>query len=120
MADILNGRKINTLGKIFSKEKIRKANIVNGTVVHIDNFGLIKIYGKIPNNLTIKQKVSIRTSRGHEFTAIFDNRMMNNPDNSWVLYPGSSLWGLPELGKVRANGAAELGIIEGDKIDFIF
>jgi predicted lysophospholipase L1 biosynthesis ABC-type transport system permease subunit len=42
---------------------------------------------------------------------------MSRDTGEWVIYPGSSL-GLPELGKVRENGARELNAKIGDIITF--
>ena len=34
---------------------------------------------------------------------IYAERMMDYSDGTWVLYNGSSLWGMPELGRVRKD-----------------
>ena len=50
-----------------------------------------------------------------KINAIYSKRMMNNETGEWVVYPGSS-FGLPELGKVRQDGAKELHARIGDII----
>lgn len=112
IAKIASGSKLSDLGKTFPESQILKLKIEDGTIVHIDNFGLIKFTG------------SVKASEGDIFEifvnninieAVYTKRMMDKPDNTWVIYDGSSL-GLFELGKVRANGAESLGLKEGDII----
>jgi S-adenosylmethionine hydrolase len=99
----------------FDVIKLANLNLEDGTIVHIDNFGLIKFLGKIPESKEgdkFKIKIGI-----NEFDAIYAKRMMNYETGDWVIYPGSSL-GLPEIGIVRDNGAQKLGVNIGDKVIF--
>ncbi len=67
-----------------------------------------------------------------ELKGVYSNRMMSHPDNSLIVYPGSSLLdeskvkkveeyrksGLIEIGLVRnLNSAKEIGIKIGDVIE---
>jgi S-adenosylmethionine hydrolase len=61
-----------------------------------------------------KLKIDIN---GKTLKAIYAKRMMSRETGEWVIYPGSS-FGLPELGKVRENGAKELNAKIGDIITF--
>jgi len=89
--------------------------IEDGTVVQIDNFGLMKIYGKAPQ-YEDEKKLRIYINGKESIEGIYTKRMMSHDDNVWALYPGSSL-DMLELGKVRCKtGANELGIKIGDKI----
>jgi S-adenosylmethionine hydrolase len=122
------------LGIPISENTIKKIMPKNGEVVHIDNFGLIKIWNRICDfDFLENDKVKLRVANANKtFEAIFSNRMMNFEDNTLVIYPGSSLLdksktddiedfrksGIIEIGLVRnKNSAKELGINLGDLIE---
>jgi len=113
VARLAAGKTFAELGNEFSIEKMRKLPLEDGTIVHIDNFGLMKFIGNI-SEFNEGEKLSVNVA-GKELDAIYSRRMMNNDDGTWVIYPGSSL-GLPELGKVRMNGAMEIRAKVGDRI----
>lgn len=120
IGDILRGASISDLGLSRDPSTFEKIEIPNGTIVHIDNFGLLKIKEE-PGwqerlQLSPGSRVVIETSAGDAVEARFAHRMMSCCDGQWVLYPGSSLYGLPELGRVRANGATELKCQLGDSL----
>ena len=115
-AKIAFGEDLKKIGKELPLEQITTSlvdTLMKDVVVHVDNFGLMKISNKI-ENLEIGAKYLIRINN-KEITAKYDLRMMSNETGEWILYKGSSL-GLLEIGKVRENGAVELGIHEGDKV----
>ncbi len=117
VASILNGKTLDTLGNKRSKEILADFKIPNGTVVHCDNFGLIKIKGEPLNNVDEGQRMRILINNKIEIEAIFSHQLKTHLDGTWVLFPGSSLYGLPELGKVRCPDSAEsLNVKEGDFI----
>lgn len=116
------------LNNMAKHEKLRKLelgrlkniNIKYGEVVHIDNFGLLKL--NIPTNdikkLKVKEgeKVKIVINGNKTMYATYLNRLMNGEDGSIVIYPGSSL-NMLEIGKVRdPNGLKKSGIKIGDEI----
>lgn len=109
------GVAFSELGNIFNESNLRKLDIEDGTVIHIDNFGLIKFKGELPE-YEEGQKLEV-TVGGTVLEAIFSSRMMSNDNGTWVIYKGSS-FGFPELGKVREDGALKLGVKVGDKISF--
>ncbi len=130
---LLSGISEKELGDEMIKKDVKIITPKKGEVVHIDNFGLIKIWAKI-NDFDFKEgdkvKIEIINSK-KTLKGIFSNRMMNHEDNSLVVYPGSSLLdksefkdieeyrksGLMEIGLVRnPNSAKELGINIGDII----
>lgn len=113
VAKIAMGTSLSKLGKVFPEEKILNLEIKNGTIVHVDNLGLIKFTGTLDAVDGDLFKVSVNNTT---IEAVYTKRMMSNPDGTWVLYPGSS-FGLPELGQVRADGAKILNVKEGDRID---
>ena len=119
VAKIAAGIPFEKFGKKFKEENLAKLDYSEGTVVHIDNFGLIKIVGgELP--YSEGQKFKIKINGKERITAIFSKRMMSNEDNEWVLYSGSSLNSMPELGKVRnKEGYKELGVEIGDKITWV-
>lgn len=115
VAQIAIGRKLNEIGKPFPIEKVLKLNLKEGTIVHIDNFGLMKFLGKLPP-ANESDKFIVRIN-GKTIEAVYAKRMMSCETGEWVIYPGSS-FGLPELGKVREDGAEELNAKIGDIITF--
>lgn len=105
----------DSLGHKFASEKLLPLDIKQGTIVHVDNFGLMKISAPL-RDWQEGQKVSL-LFKGKRIEAVFSKRMMSRDTGEWVIYPGSSL-GLPELGKVRENGAKVLGAVPGDILSF--
>jgi S-adenosylmethionine hydrolase len=101
------------MGKEANAKEIKKLNIPNNTILHIDNFGLCKIKSEVPN-LKEGSKITI-SIKGKKFNATFCKRMMSLQDNAYAIYPGSSL-NLPEFGIVRRNAAEILNLKIGDKI----
>ncbi len=107
------GEPLSSLGTQFPAENLLRLNISEGTVIHIDNFGLMKFIGPI-QACQEGDRLNVRI-RGHSFEAQWSKRMMSLETGTWSVYPGSSL-DLLELGKVRCNGASELGVCVGDQI----
>ena len=115
IAEIAKGTELSILGDVFPKEKVLKLDIPIGTIVHVDNFGLMKFAGDI-SYLTDGDKVLVNLNE-KSFEAVFTKRMMSKDTGVWAIYPGSS-FGLPELGCVRKNGASFFSAKEGDVISF--
>ncbi len=115
VAQVAMGKPLNKMGHPFDIGKVIKLDITEGTIVHIDNFGLMKFTGNL-TGLNEGDKLTI-TINGKALQAVYAKRMMSRETGEWVIYPGSS-FGLPELGKVRANGAEKLNAKIGDIITF--
>lgn len=115
IAKIAHGEDIKNLGTPITLDEITRLNIVDYTIVHIDNFGMMKFTGDFGD---IKEdtyyEVGINDTK---ITAVFCRRMMSKETGSWVIFPGSS-FGLFELGKVRENGAISIKAKIGDIIKF--
>lgn len=110
---IATGTPLRKLGTSISKEEIQRLDLPDGTIVHIDNFGLMKFAGSIPDpKEDDKYEITINDKK---FIAVYSKRMMDKDTGEWVLFPGSS-FGLPELGMVRENGAKLMGFKVGDVI----
>jgi S-adenosylmethionine hydrolase len=115
VAKMASGIPFEEYGKRLGKDELCDFSIKKGTVVHIDNFGLMKIKDDYPD-YPEETKVKIFVNGKESIEAMTSIRMMNHDTGTWVLYPGSSM-GLPELGKVRCtDGAKELDIRVGDII----
>jgi len=115
VAQIAMGKPLSEMGSPFDIKKVVKLDIPNGTIVHIDNFGLMKFVGDL-TGLKEGDKLKVCVN-GKTLQVVFAKRMMSRETGECVIYPGSSL-GLPELGKVRENGARELDAKIGDIITF--
>lgn len=110
------GVELGTLGKQFDKRNLLQLNIPEGTIVHVDNFGLMKFTGSLPE---LKEGSQLNINVGkRSISAVYTQRMMSRETGEWVLYPGSSL-GLPEIGKVRSNGAKEIGASVGEVVKIL-
>ena len=115
VAEIVSGKPLKDMGRPFDSEKIVTIDIAEGAIVHIDNFGLMKFTGELTGlneGDILEVHVNNQTLR-----AVYAKRMMGRETGEWVIYPGSS-FGLPELGKVRENGARELNAKIGDIVTF--
>lgn len=115
VAQIAMGKPLKEMGQQFNTEKVIKIDTPIGTIIHIDNFGLIKFISKL-TGLNEGDKLEINVNK-KILAAVYIKRMMSRETGEWVIYPGSSL-GLLELGKVRENGAKELNVKVGDIITF--
>lgn len=113
VARIASGVEFSKLGTPFSFGKLKKLDIFSGAVLHVDNFGLIKFNTFLPK-LNEGEKVSVKINN-HDISAVYSKRMMSRETGEWVIYTGSS-FGLAEFGKVRENGATEIGVKEGDMV----
>jgi len=115
VAQIAMGKLLKDMGHPFDVKRVVKINIAGGTIIHIDNFGLMKFTGELIG-LNEGDKLEV-TINGKILKAVYAERMMSRETGEWVIYPGSS-FGLPEFGKVRENGARKLNIKIGDIITF--
>lgn len=117
VAKIVSGIPFEQYGKRMNPEELCQLSIPEGSVVHIDNFGLMKIKSDFPN-YPDGTEIQIMKNQENCTRALISERMMNLETGTWALYPGSSL-GLPELGKVRCKGGAEeLNVKIGDIISW--
>lgn len=115
VAQIAKENSLKDMGCPFDTEKVVKIDIPEGTIVHIDNFGLMKFVGEL-TGLEEGDKLVVDVN-GKKLEAVYSKRMMSRETGEWVVYPGSSL-NLLELGKVRKNGAKELNVKIGNIITF--
>lgn len=116
-AKIIAGVSLDEIGIRKSKSFLKDYSIPHGTVVHIDNFGLMKIKAPKLEAFSEGDKLKVYVNGQYKITAIYSEKIKKQEDGTWVLFTGSSLYGLPELGRVRSqNSAKELDIIEGDII----
>jgi len=132
--NLLFGTREEELGNPIREIDILKKIPSQGEVLHIDNFGLIKIWARIKDfDFKEGDKIMIKSVNSNRiFEGIFSNRMMDQEDNALIVYPGSSFLdkskfdnieeyrksGLIEIGLVRnPNSAEELGINLGDIIE---
>ncbi len=113
---VASGGLLSLIGSKFDPSNLAKLDIQDGTILHIDNFGLMKFKGVVPQ-ANEGDRLTIEVA-GKTFSAVYAQRMMSRETGEWVVYPGSS-FGLPELGKVREDGAEELGVKVGDVIKIV-
>jgi len=116
IAQIALGQQLNFIGKKFDADNLMRLDIADGTIVHIDNFGLMKFAGVLPD-MNEGDKLTVNV-KGRSLSAVYAKRMMSRNTGEWVIYSGS-LFGLPEFGKVRQNGAKEIDAEVGDLVKII-
>lgn len=101
-------------GSAVPKEEIERLSIPDRTIIHIDNFGMMKFTGGMDNpQENDRFEVGINSET---FEAVYCRRMMSKDNGTWVFFPGSS-FGLYELGKVRQYGAQSIGAQIGDVVE---
>ena len=104
---------IEQLGNKFCLSRVRDVELIDGIILHIDNFGNIKFKHKFEDveNMT---RFMI-TLNGREYKVKYYERMMNGNDGELVVYKGSS-FGFSEIGVVRGNAADLLKPRVGDVV----
>lgn len=110
---IVAGVPLQQLGSPFPAERIRRVLPGDRQIVHIDNFGNAKFRMAAP--FKPGQPLKVGASNGWSVEAVSGHRMMEHPDGTWVVYPGSSL-DLYELGQVRGAGLRGAGVTIGDTL----
>lgn len=119
VAKLIAGTPLNELGDQVSQDFLSDFFIQDGTVVHCDNFGLMKIKHSTTDNLREGAAIKIFVNNECRVDGIFTDHWKTQKDGVWVLFPGSSLNAMPELGRVRSpDSAKELGVREGDIISW--
>lgn len=113
VAKIARGDNLENFGIPISPREIKRLEITNHTIVHIDNFGMMKFTGALEDPQ--ENDRYIVTVNKTKLETIYCRRMMSQDTGNWVLFPGSSL-DLYELGKVREYGAQSIGAKIGDVI----
>ena len=99
-----SGVPLQDIGEPFSPSRLCNFRIHDGTVVHIDNFGVAKIKG-CPPRLKEGTPITVYVNGTAAAEAVFTHDMKALRDGSVAYYPGSSLRGMPELGVVRKVGS---------------
>ncbi len=107
------GALLSELGEPVAPAEIVRLSIRPGTIVHIDNFGMMKFFGDFRYG-EVGDMYDVVINE-HTFSAVYEPRMMSRDTGEWVFFPGSS-YGLWELGQVRSLGARNLRIKVGDVI----
>lgn len=117
-AKVASGFPLKRLGLPFPANRITYPSLEKGMIVHIDNFGVAKIFKQAPK-LTEGTKIKVLINGKRKVEAVFTISMKNLPDRTWAIYPGSSLNNLLEFGLVRDNAARELSLAIGDTIEIV-
>ena len=99
----------------FSPDRLTRIDIANGTIVHVDNFGVAKIKMLLPSNLGESEKLQLAINGNDWLAVTFSHAMKNLPDGTWAIYKGSSM-GLAEIGCVRKLTTATSPFSIGDII----
>ena len=111
---LASGTNLKELGNPFDKDKIRHIKMEIGTVIHIDNFGNLKLYHKFDDKPKNGDKYII-TLNDEDIKVTYNERMMEKNDNEIIIYPGSS-FNFTEVGIVRGHFANLYNVKNGDVI----
>lgn len=98
----------------FSRDDIVTHEVRDGAVLHIDNYGNLKIF--ISDKSIFKRKNLNFVIKGTEHSAIFSYDFNIDEDGKTVFYQGSSLDGLLEIALIRDSFASKYNIEVGDMI----
>lgn len=109
---IASGIPISELGNPFDINKLRYVEKEIGTVMHIDNFGNLKLFHKFENEPQDGEKYEIEFN-DKKLETIYNTRMMARDDGELIIYPGSS-FGYTEIGTVRGDFAKEYDVKNGN------
>lgn len=109
------GVPLSELGEKIDPSSIVRLDLEPNTIVHIDNFGMMKFTGGVESTEPgTRYEVTIGSCK---IEATYEPRLMNLETGAWAIFPGSS-FGLLELGQARQLGGRSLDIQVGDKIIF--
>ncbi|HVX92803.1 MAG TPA: hypothetical protein VHA74_01680, partial [Candidatus Dojkabacteria bacterium] len=104
-------------GEDRNNDFIVPLDISDGEIVHIDNYGNLKIYGKLDFNDGFK----IKLSKNGQFLTNAEyvtGRMMSSQTGTFVVYPSTSLPNMIDIALVRGNAAKQLNLRIGDKLTY--
>jgi len=104
-------------GEDRDKDFVVPLDIMEGEIVHIDNYGNLKIYGKLeakPGS-TIKIFAKGGLLAQAEYVT---GRMMSSPTGTFVIYPSTSLPHMIDVALIRGNAAMRLGLAIGDVLTY--
>jgi len=111
---ILSGHLFSQLGKAIRKSELFIEPINEGQIVHIDNYGNLKIH--LPRlRCKVGQKIFIKF-RNQTSETRFGKEFDDVSPGELITYNGSSLYGLPEIAINKGNAAKYFGAKVGDEI----
>lgn len=112
---VASGIELKELGHPFEVDKIRHIKMEAGTVMHIDNFGNLKLFHKFEEEPKNGDRYIIKFN-GQELELIYNKRMMEKENGEIIIYPGSS-FGYTEVGIVRDHFSSKYNIKNGDIVE---
>jgi len=116
---ILEGKPLESIGE-FNLCLKNNFIIPDQCLVFIDNFGLMKIKSSISPEYDEGTPLKFFVNGKERANGIYTKELKKHKPGTWVLFKGSSLGGMPEIGKVRSlNSAQELGAKVGDILEWI-
>lgn len=107
--------------KDFNGDDLLKIEYKKGTVLHVDNFGVAKVYIQPSDiDINIGEEADLHVNGKSIGKATYCNSMKESPDGTLTIYKGSSM-GLLEIGIVRElNTAEKLKIDIGSVIELSY
>lgn len=121
IAKLLEGHTAESLGLKKLDIPVEPLDIPTGTIVHIDNFGITKLYGYLKTEgLDVGAKLDLTVNGKKLANAIYTPRIMAAQDGEYIVCAGSSLGGLAEIAATRSHLARNLSLKIGDQIDILY
>lgn len=112
---IASGVPISELGNKFDINKLRHVEMREGTVMHIDNFGNLKLFHRFEKEPQNGDIFEIKFNN-QTINVTYNKRMMEKNDGDIIIYPGSS-FGFTEIGIVRGHFSTKYNIKNGDVVE---
>lgn len=112
-SQLFSGIALDKIGESLTSSHLYRSEIADGTVVHVDNYGNVKLKLERLEDKKIGSKLLIKI-RDRIITVTYGIEFDNVGEGEAILYNGSSLWGLPELAINRGSFALNYGIRVGD------
>lgn len=118
VAKLMEGADPAMLGLKPITDAVATAVIDKGVVVHIDNFGIAKLYARLnTDGIEVGASLELLVNGQHVANAIYSPRIMAARDGSCVACAGSSLSGLAEVAETRGSFAERFSVKVGTQID---
>lgn len=110
---LLSGLEFAKIGGTLKRGHLYHSEVADGTVVHVDNYGNVKVKLARIEDKVVGSKLLVKI-RDRVITVTYGIEFDNVGEGEAILYNGSSLWGLPELAINRGSFSATYGVRVGD------
>jgi len=104
-------------GEDRTKDFVVPLEVREGEIVHIDNYGNLKIYGELEADPGSKFRILANGGLLAQAEYV-TGRMMSSPTGTFVIYPSTSLPHMVDIALIRGSAAKRLGLKIGDILSY--